>query len=181
MTLLQLCHKHGYIIDDNNRDAVTQISNYLTSNETKGLLLLGYYGTGKTWLMKLVNKLTPVRLVSTERIINDTIANGGIPTNYTKENFIYHFDVEKSVGIEKEYPFCFDELGGQNDRKLNIWGNEIYPMSVILKAHYEKNIKCHAITNYSSEDLVKLYGGEVIDRFKEMFLFVKFKGGSRRK
>jgi len=179
LTLLQLCHNHGYIIDDNNRDAVNKISEYLTSNETKGLLLLGYYGTGKTWLMKLVNELTPIRLRSTERIINDTIANAGIPTHYTKQNYIYEYN--GTVGTETEYPFCFDELGGQNDRKLNIWGNEIYPMSVILKAHYEKNIKCHAITNYSSEDLVKLYGGEVIDRFKEMFLFVKFKGGSRRK
>jgi hypothetical protein len=119
--------------------------------------------------------------------------NGDVPSKYLVQNLALkpvkeikaqwhdNWDFSPILVSEVLFPFCFDELGGHNDRKLNIYGNEIYPMSLILKAHYEKQIKCHAITNYNLEDLEKLYGGEVIDRMKEMFTIVKFKGGSRRK
>jgi hypothetical protein len=172
-------------IDANNEEAVTAVCKYFQQDNSKGLLLMGYYGTGKTWLMRLVNEfISPVRIVSTEQILKDSVFNQDVPSKYLAQNHIYDMEcvsLNSIVGKEREYPYCFDELGGHNDRKLNIYGNEIYPMSLILKAHYEKQIKCHAITNYNLEDLEKLYGGEVIDRMKEMFTIVKFKGGSRRK
>jgi hypothetical protein len=188
LTLIDACKQNGYTIDANNEEAVTAVCKYFQQDNSKGLLLMGYYGTGKTWLMRLVNEfVSPVRIVSTEQILKDSVFNQDVPNKYLIKMFrielapIPEGQLTTDIGLEIECPYCFDELGGHNDRKLNIYGNEIYPMSLILKAHYEKQIKCHAITNYNLEDLEKLYGGEVIDRMKEMFTIVKFKGGSRRK
>lgn len=180
MTLIDACKQNGYTIDANNQEAVASVCKYFQQENSKGLLLMGYYGTGKTLLMRLVNEfISPVRIVSTEKILSDTVFNQDVPSKYLSKSV-------RLMSSDTDYytitsPFCFDELGGHNDRKVNIYGNEIYPMSLILKAHYEKNIRCHAITNYNLKDLEKLYGGEVIDRFAEMFITVEFKGGSRRK
>ena len=180
MTLIDACKQNGYTIDANNEEAVAAVYKYFQQDNSKGLLLMGYYGTGKTWLMRLVNEfISPVRIVSTEQILKDSVFNQDVPSKYLSK--VIRLGITDADCYAMVCPFCFDELGGHNDRKLNIYGNEIYPMSLILKAHYEKQIKCHAITNYNLEDLEKLYGGEVIDRMKEMFTIVKFKGGSRRK
>lgn len=181
MTLIEACDKVGYKIDKNNQEAVTKVCQYLQNPDEKGLLFIGYYGTGKTWLMRIIDEyFTPVNIVSTERIIQDTVNQQDVKQRYRQRNLWYFMNGGKVDFVD--WPYCFDELGGQNDRKVNIYGNEIYPMSVILKAHYEKKIKCHAITNYDpeSQEMKRIYGGEVVDRFKEMFHEIKFKGDSRR-
>ena len=161
MTLIDACKQNGYVMDRDNEEAVTAVCKYFQQDNSKGLLLMGYYGTGKTWLMRLVNEfVSPVRIVSTEQILKDTIMAGEVPNKYLEQMHVYNLIRAAILAEEARLPYCFDELGGHNDRKLNIYGNEIYPMSLILKAHYEKNIKCHAITNYNLEYLEKLYGGE---------------------
>jgi DNA replication protein DnaC len=178
LTLIDACKQNGYTIDANNEEAVTAVCKYFQQDNSKGLLLMGYYGTGKTWLMRLVNEfISPVRIVSTENIMRETIKNESVPEKYLSESF----QIDNATYQKIEFPFCFDELGGKNDRELNLWGTKTYPMSEILKYHAENKMKCHAITNFQLEDLQQLYGGETIDRMKEMFTIVKFKGGSRRK
>lgn len=179
--LFDILKSVGYKIDSENKDAINEIVDYLSGDQTKGMLFTGYFGTGKTWLMKIISDhLTPIRIVSTDRINKATIQNEKVPEIFLTQQYTYSCGDAFGSATEKEYPFCFDELGGQNDRKLNIWGTETYPMSIILKVHHELKIKCHAITNFDLGDLENLYGGETIDRFKTMFATIKFKGGSRR-
>ena len=178
--MIELLKTAGYKIDHNNREAIEKIADYFSQPQKKGLLLLGYYGTGKTWLINIIKTVYPIRIYSTENVMQLVYRLGYVPSYFLEKQYDF-----KDNGISEpvsavEYPACFDELGGQNDKKINVYGTEIFPMSEILKAHYEKKIKCHAISNYEPETLVKLYGGEVVDRFKEMFITVKFKGESRR-
>lgn len=179
--LFDILKSVGYKVDAENKEAIEQVAQYLSGDQKKGLLFTGYFGTGKTWLMKILNdEYTPIRLVSTDRLNRETLANGDVPSKYLSKQINLHYDYVQEKVLTRDWPFCFDELGGQNDTKLNIWGTPIYPMAKVLKQHHEEGIKCHAITNFSLQDLQNLYGGETIDRFKTMFETVKFKGGSRR-
>lgn len=188
--LFDILKSVGYKVDDLNKDAIYEISDYLAGDQKKGMLFEGYFGTGKTWLMKIIaDHFTPIRIVSTEQIIREILneptdpknpKHGNVPEKYLTQQYTYSCNDAFGVATFRERPFCFDELGGQNDRKLNIFGTETYPMSIILKTHHEKNIKCHAITNFKLTDLENLYGGETVDRFKTMFVSIKFKGNSRR-
>lgn len=169
----------NYKIDKNNEEAVSTIYEYfcdlLVKPQTKGLKLVGYFGTGKTRLMKIVEEFNYVMLANVKAVINYVRKYENVGSYWTNCPFWY---THKDRWIRGHW--CFDECGSSQDVPVNIFGNQTIPMAEILKETLSAGRVCHIITNYDDARLAERWGPEVVDRFREMFIEVKFKGDSRR-
>jgi len=192
-------HIHNFTIDNNNKEAYQQMFAYFTRWEAqfkgelkKGLFLLGYYGSGKSYAFEIfadfldyftLNK-GPYHMGYNIIDVNSIIAeykdqNGG------GENSIKKY---KSTAA-----WVFDDLGKdiKDGNYASHYANKINVMEQILSVRYKRfqnnNILTHCTTNFpmksknGKEFFKDAYGDYIADRFNEMFNVIVFKGKSRRK
>ena len=149
--------------DSSNEEFLKNIVNYFSDGDTiydksKGLLIQGSYGVGKTSILKLIQKWLPMSLKFAYNPANDLVslfnANGDAALNIYKE--------------KKER--MFDDIGAEDIGKN--YGNNVEVFEKILLKRYDlwryQGIKTHMTTNLNSELLLKKYGERVYDRLKEM-------------
>lgn len=177
--------ENPFRIDESNEYAISQIYKYLTHNNTfkgalsKGILLNGKYGSGKTALMNAVRetynvcvdhwknpKIPKMRIIKSSQIIN----------SFRKEDN----DIEISnygTGI-----LIIDELG-REQKEINLYGTILQPMAQIIQDRYDKGRPTFAICNFKLETLASddYYGKMIGDRLKQMLNEIELTGESRRK
>lgn len=174
-----------FLIDRNNESAIHEIYKYMSGdksfsgNLSKGILLNGKYGSGKTLLMRAVcdtynyairqfgnHNAFEMKFVKSSQIVdsfrkekNDTEING------------YKFG-----------PLIIDEIG-REQKEINIYGTIIQPMSRVLQERYDSGAPTFAIANFKLETLGNedYYGKMIGDRLKQMFNEIELTGESRRK
>ena len=138
---------------------------------TKGIMLAGPVGCGKTSLMNLMKYLTstehkfsvkPCRDISFE-FIHDGYE---VIHRYSKGK-LYHSE-PKTI--------CFDDLGIENN--LKYFGNECNVMAEILLSRYDlfasKKIQTHITTNLSATEIETCYGNRVRSRLRELVNLVAY-------
>ncbi len=144
---------------------------------TKGLLVTGPVGCGKTSLMKLLRYFQPPQtryIVKSCRDISFAFIRNGyeVINHYT-----YGF------GFETVKAICFDDLGTENN--LKYYGNECNVMAEIMLSRYElyvyQGLLTHVTTNCNSLEIENFYGNRVRSRMREMFNLVAFDKGSNDK
>lgn len=132
---------------------------------SKGILLIGKIGCGKTSLMDIFRILYyrdyHYQLHSVREIAKEFVLDGfPVLNKYGKRNKI----------------ICFDDLGVETSIKH--FGNECNVMGEILLSRYDllhyHGIVTHATTNLNANDLEKLYGNRVRSRLREMFNVISF-------
>jgi energy-coupling factor transporter ATP-binding protein EcfA2 len=142
---------------------------------TKGILLSGPIGCGKTTLMNLVKYFfQPWKQyqIKSTRDISFEFENEGykVINRYSKNplNLSYTNPVPNI--------FCFDDLGVEQPQKH--FGNECNVMAEILLSRYDlfvsKGIPTHLTTNLSASEIEQKYGNRVRSRMREMFNLVAF-------
>lgn len=132
---------------------------------TKGILLIGKVGCGKTSLMDIFRILHyrdfQYAIHATREIAKEFNING-----YTVLN--KYGKMHKIV--------CFDDLGVEQNIKH--FGNECNTMAEILLSRYDlmkySGIITHATTNLNADELEVLYGNRVRSRLREMFNLISF-------
>jgi len=131
---------------------------------SKGILLTGPIGCGKTSLMNLVRHILPkakqYQLLSARTISFEYQKLGhGIIENYNKTT-----------------TFCFDDLG--IEQNLKHYGNDCNVLGEILLSRYElfvsHKVITHATTNLNANELEKWYGNRVRSRMRELFNLIAF-------
>lgn len=139
---------------------------------SKGILLSGPIGCGKTSLMFLLNYFiehNQKHLIKSTREINAEIHKEGM-------------DVIQKYA-KKHKTICFDDLGVEATTKY--YGNDCHTMAEILLGRYElqihQNIKTHATTNLNADELEKIYGNRVRSRLRSMFNLITFPTGTKDK
>ncbi len=160
--LLKLC---SYFVADAESCAKYEI------DISKGILLTGPVGCGKTTLMRLLPYIVPHK-----RTYNF------MPCR----NIVFGFN---GVGFkliqdyEDTKDYCFDDLGVEHVGRY--YGKDCNVMGEILISRYEvfrrKGTKTHITTNLNAEELQEKYGERVRSRMREMFNLLSFDENSRDK
>lgn len=138
---------------------------------TKGILLTGPIGSGKTALMNLMKCLTSTEhkfYIKPCRDISFEFIQDGYQT-------IHKYSIGKLYHSEAKL-ICFDDLGVENN--LKYFGNECNVMAEILLSRYDlfiaKKILTHITTNLSASEIEAIYGNRVRSRLRAMFNLIAF-------
>ncbi len=168
------------IIDD-DREILFKLCNYFIQDETnckklgidttKGILLTGPVGCGKTSLMKLLRHMVPHQ--RPYKII---------PTRNIAFGF-NHIGYKTIEDYGDSQFFCFDDLGVEPMGRH--YGKDCNVMGEILLSRYEfflqTKIKTHATTNLNAQELEGRYGNRIRSRMRQLFNLVAFDRGSNDK
>lgn len=154
-----------YILNSENREMIKSIYTHLTEqyHKSKGILLCGKFGCGKTLLMSAFLNF---------------INYHSIKLRLTKWKMI-----ESKTQIFDSYKDCFliiDEIGRENST-IKTYGNETTPFIDHMLYRYNRGLKTFGITNFSMDTLKEKYGQYVTDRFGEMFEIIELKDINHRK
>lgn len=132
---------------------------------TKGILLTGPVGCGKTSLITLL----PEFMYSHQKY--QVKSTREIASEFHKEGY----EVIHKYG-RREKAFCMDDLGVEQNIKH--FGNECNTIGEIILHRYDLHVNygilTHATTNLNAEELEKLYGNRVRSRLRSMFNLISF-------
>ncbi|WP_405199339.1 ATPase [Christiangramia sp. LLG6405-1] len=138
---------------------------------SKGLLLSGPVGCGKTSILKLLRYLVP-HYRSYEVIPCRNIVFGF--------NHIGYKTIEDYGGNGF---ICFDDMGVEPTGRF--FGKDCNVIGEIMLSRYELyleyGLKTHATTNLNAEELEDRYGTRVRSRMREMFNLIAFDTNSKDK
>ena len=148
-------------------------------NLSKGILLTGPIGTGKTTIMTLMRLLLPpsyrFAVKSCRELTFDFIKDGyQIIQKYSTQAFASTYPIIHDP--KKPIPCCFDDHGTESSIKY--FGNKCNVMGEILLSRYDcfiaNKMITHATTNLSASELEAIYGNRVHSRLREMFNLIAF-------
>ena len=187
------CSKiEGFKIDQQNLGTLNALFAYFHGNTgtfdlNKGIYLFGEFGAGKTSIMGLFSeylaKYFPFSQFgfsnhSTEEVIE--YFKSGTDERGNKTNSIEKFVFSSYSG--KPFQTCFHELGKELNEKY--YGTDMDQIiNRLMMRRYEVfqkwGTRTHATSNFHPSTL-KCFDSAVLDRFREMFNFVEWKGKSLR-
>lgn len=143
----------------------------LKINLSKGILLTGPIGSGKTALMNLMKYLTPTEYKFYIKPCRD------VSFEFIQEGYqtIHKYSIGQLYHSEAKL-ICFDDLGVENN--LKYFGNECNVMAEILLSRYDifvaKKLLTHITTNLSASEIENIYGNRVRSRLRAMFNLIAF-------
>lgn len=172
----------NFTLDQSNLPIFKLLCQYFTQDPefeqagyslSKGIMLFGNIGCGKTTLMRLFQRnATNDFVVKSCREVADAYSKNGPDTLYLYSNVLEVYPHEhygqKTIGR------CFDDLGTEKDKKY--FGNEINVMEDILLNAYDNRLigKIHLTTNLTGDEIGEVYGPRVRSRLREMCNIIAF-------
>ena len=138
---------------------------------SKGILLSGPVGSGKTTLMTIMKYITQKENKFYMRTCRD------ISFEFIKEGYeIIHKYSRGSYSQTDCKNYCFDDLGVESN--LKYYGNECNVMAEIILSRYDlfisKKVITHITTNLSASEIETMYGNRVRSRLRAMLNLIAF-------
>lgn len=183
---LEIFKKSGakyFLLDDDNREIFELLCMYFSNDPafelsgeysfSKGIILNGPIGCGKTELMRLfsINTFRPFQ-VTPCRAIADTYQAEGVEAlnRYSELLPVYP---QRNLGFS-EIGHCFDDLGTEDDKKN--FGNQLNVMQEIIYRLYDNRLlgHSHMTTNLGGDEINALYGTRIRSRMREMYNQIMF-------
>jgi len=192
---MKVAHEHfaGYVVDDENREAIVKSLVYLLGgNEQfpdldpeKGLLLVGNIGCGKSMLMEILKNMMPYKhLLGIKGKGFRIVKAADISDEYMLGSKGEQYGELFHNGKIKSFALCIDDLGFESI-KIMTYGNEIIPMAHVLNKRctvFERNGDVtHITTNLSPGEIEVIYGDRIRDRLRKMCNVITLGGVSRRR
>lgn len=161
---VNLITDNQFVVDDENRDALKTIIDAM-ENSSKGLLICGRTGSGKTIVLEALSKVFrppfhPDRL--NFKTVDEVVAQ-------------YEKIGEDAIGLQSTKNLIFDELGREKN-PAKYFGSDCDVMQRVILKRYDlyKKQGCRSFftSNYSRQDLRERYGDHCFSRLNEMVIFV---------
>lgn len=182
-----------FITTKHNTEPLNNLIKYFAGQRgtlvlSKGVMLMGPTGTGKTEIMRLlslwlINKRTRFKMVNCRDVQREAVKTGFEALyKYSKHSYKYK-DGGHHRGNEPVV-YCFDDFGAENASKY--YGNEVNVMEELIQDRYieyqETGMLTHATTNIKDGQIFEeKYGPRVRDRLRQMFNLVEINGPSFRR
>ena len=138
---------------------------------SKGILLSGKNGCGKTAIMHLLKPFLPPKFdykIKTCREVSFEFAKKG-----SEALEIY---TQKTNKQNRLTGYCFDDFG--TEQQIKHFGNDSNILAKIILNRYEQFVEnktvTHLTTNLSMLEIEKLYGSMVSTKIKQMFNVISF-------
>jgi DNA replication protein DnaC len=160
---------------------ITKLTSYFLEDETtaakfdidltKGILLSGPVGCGKTTLMALMRYVPQPNKKFFLKTCRD------ISFEFIKDGYevIHRYSHGHNTHAEHKN-YCFDDLG--TEKNLKYFGNECNVMAEIILSRYDifisKKIYTHITTNLSASEIETAYGNRVRSRLRNMLNLIAF-------
>jgi len=138
---------------------------------SKGILLSGPVGCGKTTLMTLMKYVTK----QNSRFYLKTCRD--ISFEFIKEGYEIIHRYSRGSYSQTEYKnYCFDDLGVEQN--LKYYGNECNVMAEIILSRYDlfiaRKVQTHLTTNLSASEIETAYGNRIRSRLRGMLNLIAF-------
>lgn len=138
---------------------------------TKGILLSGPVGCGKTTLMTLMKYVAK----QNNRFYLKTCRD--ISFEFIKEGYEIIHRYSRGSYSQTEYKnYCFDDLGVEQN--LKYYGNECNVMAEIILSRYDlfiaRKVQTHLTTNLSASEIETAYGNRIRSRLRGMLNLIAF-------
>lgn len=148
-----------------------EIAKELNLNLSKGILLTGPIGSGKTSLMNLMRFFQPMK----QRFILKSCRD--VTFDFIRDGYdTIHKLSYRSFQDHEPKTYCFDDLGIENN--LKYFGNECNVMAEVILSRYDlfhsRNLVTHITTNLSASEIEQFYGNRVRSRMRELFNLIPF-------
>lgn len=138
---------------------------------SKGILLSGPIGCGKTSLMNLMRFVPPPErnhIIKPARDVSFEFIQEGYEVIWRYSRTSFNNQIPKI--------YCFDDLGAE--QSLKYYGNECNVVGEILLSRYEyfvsHDMLTHITTNLSATEMEEVYGSRVRSRLREMMNLISF-------
>lgn len=146
-------------------------SNEFGLDLTKGILLSGPVGCGKTTLMTLMKYIAK----QNNRFYLKTCRD--ISFEFIKEGYEIIHRYSRGSYSQTEYKnYCFDDLGVEQN--LKYYGNECNVMAEIILSRYDlfiaRKVITHLTTNLSATEIETAYGNRIRSRLRGMLNLIAF-------
>lgn len=145
---------------------------------TKGILLCGPVGCGKTTLMTLMRYVPQPPKKFFMKTCRD------ISFEFIKDGYevIHRYSHGHNTHSEHKN-YCFDDLG--TEKNLKYFGNECNVMAEIILSRYDifisKKIQTHITSNLSASEIENAYGNRVRSRLRNMLNLIAFDKNTKDK
>jgi DNA replication protein DnaC len=167
------------VIDNYNEPEIKQLYLYATNSSdfsgdlSKGIMLQGKFGCGKTLLLETYSMLH-------NHIVKKFSLNFPLLT-FIKSVELQEQIMRQSVNMFVHRKLIIDEFGRES-KTVQDYGNIVRPVSELLSLRSDAGTLTHGTTNFTLETLSSedFYGAMIGDRLKMMFNFIAMKGESRR-
>lgn len=150
---------------------------------SKGLLLTGNFGVGKTWFMQLFTQnQRQVYYIKNTKDIADEFMEYGEERMTEYVNVRVNAVNDTSLFLQKISGLCLDDIGTEDIK--NHFGNKKNVIGDLFEKRYAKGstgVVFHGTTNLSADQLREFYGHRVVSRMREIFNFIEIIGDDRRK
>lgn len=192
--IIGACAGERYVYDEETKAIITKLINYFNGLEidglstTKGLMIIGEIGSGKTTLMEIFKNY--LHFTTSPNKFN-IVESRDICKEFAKSGFTgiekYTFNpLPNNSGVSVSNPtnICIDDFGIESEYS-KYYGTETNPVAEVLLDRYkimkQYQKATHIVTNLSIESMKKKYPDRIMDRFKEMFNIIILESKSKRK
>ena len=168
------------------KESYTELVKYFHGDDsfrgdlTKGIMIQGPTGTGKTLamqIMKIYQTIDDVRFVFNQKVyrMNFEVIN--------INDMINGFMVNGFDGIDaycNRYVLCLDDIGTESEI-VKYYGNDLDVVGHIISERYAKRMLTFATTNFTMNDIEDKYGDRISSRIYALFNFITMTGRDFRK